>query len=463
MSRKAMLPRTVQHNIAAEKIMSTTSKIMWSEGLTLAPQHFQRQDLYHETRLQQIASALNPYFWGVRSLRWKLDDLGHNRLSADSLSIIFPDGEIYDAPGADMLPEPVDLSRLPPDHNVFTFHAALALVKPHGGNADENGRYVRCDLDTPDLFSEALAIDVPFLKKQTRLVVKAEARAPHASVPVVQVRRAEQGGFEIVPSFIPPSVTVGAAPALGRMLDGLISVMTTKIESLQRMHRKANNEVYEVGTGDISSWWMLNIVSTANALLTHCARSQGFHPEAMFQQMLTAAGGLMTFSDRYKTADLPAYRHDALGEVFASLDVLLRDLVDTVIGTKYFFIPLIADRGRRAYSQAMLDPAKVTPQTQLYLAVTADMPALELVATVPIRLKVAAPDNLESIVGSALPGVPLAHMPQVPAAIPVRPNTYYFSLSTKSPLYEKALDAGTLAVYAPDGIPGLKIELIAVT
>lgn len=81
----------------------------------------------------------------------------------------------------------------------------------------------------------------------------------------------------------------------------------------------------------------------------------------------------------------------------------------------------------------------------------------------PIRLKVAASDHLESIVGSALPGVPLAHMPQVPSAIPVRPNTFYFSLSTKSALYAKALDQGTLAVSAPDGMPGLKIELIAVT
>jgi len=451
------------YNIQAEKIMSTTSKILWSEGLTLGPQHFQRQDLYHETRLQQIASALNPHFWGVRSVRWKLDDLGHNRLSADGLSVIFPDGELYDAPGADVLPESVDLSRLPPNQDVFTFHVTLALVKPHGGNADENGRYVRCDLVTPDLFSEALAIDVPFLTKRAKLLMEAETRAPHSSVPVVQVRRAEQGGFEIVPSFIPPSVKIGAAPGLRCMLDGLVSVMTAKIESLQRMHRKASNEVYEVGAGDISSWWMLNIVSTANALLMHCARSPGLHPEVMFQQMLAAAGGLMTFSDRYKTADLPAYRHEALGEVFAQLDALLRDLVDTVIGSKYFIIPLVTDRSRRPYSQAVLDPAKVTKQTQLYLAVTADMSGLELVATVPMRLKVAAPDNLESIVGSALPGVPLAHMPQVPPAIPVRPNTYYFSISTKSPLYEKALDAGALAVYAPDGIPGLKIELIAVT
>lgn len=443
--------------------MSATSKIMWSEGLTLGPQHFQRQDLYHETRLQRIASALNPYFWGVRSVQWNLDGLGHNRLSADSMSIIFPDGEIYEAPGGDMLPEPVDLSRLPADIDAFTFHVALALVKPHGGNADENGRYVRCDLGTQDLFSDALAIEVPFLKKQARLVAQAEVRAPHTSVPVVQIRRAAHGGFEIIPTFIPPSVTIGAEPGLRRMLDGLVSVMTTKIESLQRMHRQASNEVYEVGAGDISSWWMLNIVSTANALLMHCARSPGLHPEVMFQQMLAAAGGLMTFSDRYKTADLPAYRHEALGEVFMELDALLRDLVDTVIGTKYFIIPLVADRSRRAYSQAVLDPAKVTKQTQLYLAVTADMPGIELVATVPMRLKVASPDNLESIVGSALPGVPLAHMPQVPPAIPVRPNSYYFSVSTKSALYEKALDAGALAIYAPDGIPGLKIELIAVT
>ena len=442
--------------------MSAASKIMWSEGLTLGPQHFQRQDLYHETRLQRIASALNPYFWGVRSLEWNVDGLGHNRLAADAMSIIFPDGEIFEAPAADMLPAPVDLSRLPSDVDTFTFYATIALVKPHGGNADEHARYVRCDLGTPDLFSEALEIDVPFLKKQVRLLTHAETHAGYASVPVVQLRRSEQGGFELVREFIPPSVIVAAGARLSRMLEGLISVMTTKIESLQRMHRKANNDVYEVGSGDISSWWMLNIVSTANAQLTHCARSSGLHPETMFQQMLAAAGGLMTFSDRYKTADLPAYRHDAPGEPFAQLDALLRYLVDTVIGTKYFLIPLVTDKSRRSYSQAVLDPAKVTQQTQLYLAVTADMPALELVAAVPIRLKIAAPDNLESIVGSALPGVPVAHMPQVPSAIPVRPNTFYFSLSVKSPLYQKALEEGTLAVYAPDGMPGLKIELIAV-
>ncbi|GAB3437516.1 type VI secretion system baseplate subunit TssK [Massilia solisilvae] len=439
----------------------SASKILWSEGLTLGPQHFQRQDIYHEARLRHMAKALNPHFWGICSVQWNLDALGHGRLSADAMSVIFPDGEIYDAPGSDLLPDPVDLSRLPPETQTFTFYMSLAVVKPHGGNVADDGRYVRCESEVLDLYSEALAIEVPFLKTKARLVSQLGPRDPHTSLPVVQIRRTAEGGFEIEPSFIPPSVAI--TPVLKRMADGLISALTAKIETLQRMHRKTNADVYEVSTGDISSWWMLNIVSTANALLMHATRSAGHHPEALYEKLLALAGGLMTFSDRYKTADLPAYRHDALGDVFGKLEVIIRDLVDTVIAAKYFLIPLAADKNRRSFYRGSLDTSRVTRDTQLVLAVNADMPPLELVAAVPARLKLGAPDDLDKIIGSALPGVPLTHMPQVPPAVPVRPNTYYFSVSTKSTLYENALKTGAIAVYVPDGIPGLQIELIAIT
>jgi type VI secretion system protein ImpJ len=443
--------------------MSIGSKILWSEGLTLGPQHFQLQDLYHETRLRRTAAAMNPHFWGVRSVQWNLDGLGHNRLHADALSVLFPDGDVYDAPGADLLPDPVDLSRLPADIDTFTFHISLPVLKPHGGNADADGRYVRCESEALDLFSEALATDVPYLKKQPRLVSELALRDAHASVPVIRIHRAAQGGFALDASFIPPCVAIGATPALGRMLDGLISAMTAKIEALQRMHRKTSANAYEVSMGDMSSWWMLNIVSTANAQLMHSVRSSGRHPETVYEKLLTLAGGLMTFSDKYTTADLPAYRHEAPGDVFAKLETLLRDLVDTVISARYLLIPFVADRNRPSLYRAVLDPAKFNHDTQLCLAVNADLPTLQLVAAVPSRLKVAAPDDLEKIVGSALPGIVLAHMPQVPSAVPVRPNTCYFSVSTKNGLFEKAMKAGVLALHALEGIPGLKIELIAVT
>ena len=46
--------------------MSYSAKVLWGEGLFLRPQHFQRQDAYHEARLFESIQAIQPYNWGVR-------------------------------------------------------------------------------------------------------------------------------------------------------------------------------------------------------------------------------------------------------------------------------------------------------------------------------------------------------------------------------------------------------------
>lgn len=443
--------------------MSLGAKILWSEGLTLGPQHFQRQDLYHETRLLRMASALNPHFWGVRQLQWNMDALGHDLLEAQAMSLIFQDGEVYEAPATDLLPVPVDLTRLPQDTNTFTIHAALPTIRPHGANAEEGGRYALAECETADLFSDAVPIDVPFLKKRVRLLTQAEPRDGHVGFPVLRIHRDPRGGFDVDPAFVPPCVAIGAARPLQQLLDGLMSALTAKIVSLHNAHRKTNASTFEVHAGDITSWWMLNIISTANASLQHYARSRVQHPEDLYEKLLALAGGLMTFSDRYATVDLPAYVHADPGVTFAQLDAVIRELVDTVISARYFTIPLVAEDHRRTHYRGALDPSKLTPETQLCLAVSADMPALELVAAVPVRFKIGSPDDIERIVASALPGITLTHMPQVPAAVPVRPDTYYFLLSTRNGLYENALKAQAIAIYAPAGMLELKIELIAFT
>jgi type VI secretion system protein ImpJ len=443
--------------------MSLGAKILWSEGLTLGPQHFQRQDLYHETRLLRMASALNPHFWGVRQLQWNMDALGHDLLEAQAMSLIFQDGEVYEAPATDLLPVPVDLTRLPQDINTFTIHAALPTIRPHGANAEEGGRYALSESETADLFSDAVPIDVPFLKKRVRLLTQAEPRDGHVGFPVLRIHRDPRGGFGVDPAFVPPCVAIGAAPPLQQLLDGLMSALTAKIVSLHNAHRKTNASTFEVHAGDITSWWMLNIISTANASLQHYARSRVQHPEDLYEKLLALAGGLMTFSDRYATVDLPAYVHADPGVTFAQLDAVIRELVDTVISARYFTIPLVAEDNRRTHYRGVLDPSKLTQETQLCLAVSAAMPALELVAAVPVRFKIGSPDDIERIVASALPGIALTHMPQVPAAVPVRPDTYYFLLSTRNGLYENALKAQAIAIYAPAGMLELKIELIAFT
>ncbi len=60
--------------------------------------------------------------------------------------------------------------------------------------------------------------------------------------------------------------------------------------------------------------------------------------------------------------------------------------------------PLVALDTRRTHYRGTLDTARLGQDTQLCPAVGADMPALELVAAVPLRFKVGSPDDIEPIV-----------------------------------------------------------------
>jgi type VI secretion system protein ImpJ len=225
--------------------------------------------------------------------------------------------------------------------------------------------------------------------------------------------------------------------------------------------REPSRNVIEFRSGDVSSFWLLHTVSTSAATLMHYARHPELHPERLFEALLALAGAMMTYSKQYALIDLPCYRHDDPAQCFTALNDIIRDLLDTVISTKYFSIALAEEKP--SYHLGKLDSGKIDARTTLYLAVSAALPALELVEVVPLRVKVGAPDDVEKCVLSAMPGVKLIHAPQVPASIPIQPETYYFALEGKGMLYDQMLKAQSISIYVPAGIRELRLNLIAVT
>ena len=444
--------------------MSLPSKVFWFEGLALAPQQFQQQDLYHETRLQRMASALNPHLWGVRAASWDTTALLSNSLHTTAMSLIFQDGEIYEASATEKLPAPLDLSALPISEQQFTFYAALPRLNAYGDNlsrsADENGaRYAQHDSDTSDLYSDAISTPVVYLQKNVRLLSQFESRDAYLSFPVVRIQRNASGGFQLDPTFFPPALSTCASECLHGMLESLLAQLYVKIESIYARHRQSSKDVFDFQTGDITSYLMLNTITTAGASLAHSLRYRYHHPEFVFDKLSTLAGGLLAFSRCYSLGTFPFYDHADAATGFFKLDAMIRDLIEVTLSNRYRVIPLVKDKERVTRFDAVLDPAIVDGKSTLGLAVSAEMPALELVAAVPIRFKISAPTNIDDIVRLALSGVKLTHMAQVPAAVPVRPNTHYFSLETKGQLFEAMLKTQALTLDAPPGMAGLKVEL----
>ena len=447
--------------------MGIPSKVLWGEGLFLRPQHFQQQDRYHEARLHRTAQALHPYAWGVRGIEWDMDALRMNRLRLLAMSVIFRDGEVVDAPTGAPLPAAVDLAALPAGVQEVTYHAALPMLTDNGGNTTHTGqapgsaRYTQLAGETTDLYTQAMDVEVAYLKQAVRLLSDQEPLGAYDTIPLIRLRRAVTGGFEVDASFLPPSLAIASTPQLKTMLDRLLEALHAKAQSLQGHMREPGRNVIEFRSGDVSAFWLLHTVSMAAASLMHYVRNPDLHPERLYESLLALAGALMTYSKQYALAHLPAYQHDDIGKCCSSLDHIIRDLLDTVISTRYFPIALTEDKP--SYHLGKLDSGKIDQHTTLYLAVGAALPVLELVEIVPLRVKVGAPDDVEQCVLSAMPGVKITHAPQVPAAIPIQPDTCYFALDSKGVLYEQMLKAQSISIYVPAGIRDLRLNLIAVT
>lgn len=447
--------------------MNNTTKVLWGEGLFLRPQHFQQQDRYHEARLQTMATALHPYAWGVTKLTVDRDALANNALRLQELVAIFPDGEQYTAPASDSLPDTIELGDIPLAQQTLVYYAALPMIKDYGGNfnaTDQNNsatRYHQINLETADLFTQGARAELTYLQKSVRLVSELEPRDSLVCFPLLRLRRASSGGFELDPAFIPPSISIRSAPILVQLLRRLMDALQAKVNALYGHHREPSKNVIEFRSGDIASFWLLHTASVGFASLSHYLNNPQLPPERLFEQLLGLAGGLMTFSKNYTLNDLPSYQHQESGNCFFRLDSIIRELLNTVISTRHFAIALT--EVRPSYHQGQLDSGKIDDKTAFYLAVSASLPVTELVDTTPLRFKIGAPDDVDKLVLSAMPGVKMVHAAQVPAALPIRPDTYYFALDNKSALYARMLQSQAVSIYVPSGIPDLHLELLAVT
>jgi type VI secretion system protein ImpJ len=446
--------------------MLKTKKPLWGEGLFLRPQHFQRQDAYHEGRLAEVLAMVQPFFWGCKRVVIDTDALASGVLRVEALQLVLPDGDLLNAPRDDVLPAPLSLQQLGPDVAEVVVHVAVAPLRTHGGNVNEQAdvpdlgvRYQALSEDAEDWFTHASDGEVVGLQKTCRLVTDREPMDHLVTVPLCRLRRNSTSGFELDARFIVPCVSLESSAPLRAMLRRLQDALQAKVNALYGFHRQPSQHVIEFRSGDVASFWLLHTASSAYAGLTHLHHHPGLHPERLFQSMLQLAGALMTFSKSFTLTDLPIYRHDKPDAAFHRLEEIVMGLLETVISTKYFSIAL--REAKPSYHAGVLESEKISASTTLVLGVRSSMPASELVEVIPVRCKVGAGDDVEKLVLSAMAGIRLQHLPQVPGAIPVRPGCLYFELDAKSALYERMLKSQSISLYVPAGIPDIELELFA--
>lgn len=451
--------------------MFKAEKILWGEGLFLRPQHFQLQDAYHEQRLNHTIRSTIPFAYGVQSIQFDEVQLSTHVLALEKVNMIWQDGDIYHAPARDLLPQPIQLNELSLCGEM-TVYLALPIIQPNKRNVSfeestQLSRYHSHLSETHDLFTDASVADITLLRRRAEFKLFEFGIEPNHELdgflylPVAKVKRQSSGNFELDHKFIPPILHIDACKTLISGLKRTLNIIKAKIKTIQSNNRENEQKLIEFRSGDIVSFWLVNALNTAYTTLNHLLQYPHSHPERLFFELLRLTGSLLTFSTAYEVDQLPQYKHHQLQESFYQLDVILRDLLDTIISNRYLSIAL--KEARPSYWIGSFESDKITRDTRLYIAVSSGMMQThELVKFVPLRFKVGNSRDVEQRVIAALPVIPLHHLMQVPTAIPVRSGVSYFEIEPNNDLYQQMLDAESICIYIPAGFQDISIELIAV-
>lgn len=452
--------------------MFKAQKVLWGEGLFLRPQHFQVQDTYHEQHLNYTIRSTIPFSYGIQTLVFDQNQLNLSILALERIEMIWQDGEVYSAPMQDLLPEPLLLDDLHLQGDMYIY-LALPILQANKQNVayeetTQPHRYYSHLTDTHDIFTNASPSQITLLRRRAEFklldidVHPSEALDGFIYMPIGKIKPQSGGHLELDPTFIPPILHIKSNNSLQTNLKKTLNVIKAKIKTIQTNNRENEQKIVEFRSGDIVSFWLVNALNTAYATLNHISLNPQIHPERLFSELLRLTGSLLTFTTAYEVDQLPHYNHHQLHNSFYQLDVILRELLDTIISSRYINIAL--KENRPSYWVGSLESDKITKDSRLYIAVSSSaIQTHELIRTIPLRFKVGNTTDVEKRVIAALPAIPLHHLVQVPTAIPVRSGVSYFEIEPHDELYKDMLAAQSICIYVPKGFDDISIELIAVT
>lgn len=442
--------------------MSWNSKVVWSEGLFIRPQHFQQHDRYMETFVQAICSGLRNHNWGIQELTIDKELLGLGKLSIARIKGILPDGTPINAPMDDEPPAVLDVAEDTRDAIVYL---ALPVKRRDAVEVDPEpdsgslARYIPSEYETRD-YNAGPADPVPLQIGQLSVSLKLETENLGAYACLGLARIIEVRGDKKVildEDYIPTALNCHAEPHLAGYLNELAGLLRQRGDALAGRVSAAGRG----GIAEIADFMLLQAVNRYEPLYTHLSNSANVHPEELYRLLLITAGELATFSSKNRRpTEFKPYQHDNLAGTFTPVINNLQQALSTVMEQSAVPIPL------KAHSYGIhigvLADRNLLKTSYFVLAAKADIPADQLGSRFPTQAKAGPTEKIRDLVNLQLPGIKLRPLPAAPRQIPYHAGFTYFELDRSGELWKEVATSGGFAFHIGGEFPGLEMEFWAI-
>lgn len=443
--------------------MSRNSRVLWSEGLFLEPQHLQQQDRFVEGYVAGRLAAYGTHAWGFQALEIDTDLLAIGKLGLRVGRGVFPDGTPFHMPGDDPLPPALEVGAEVRDQRVYL---ALALEREGAVDVSRQGsapglyRYQADILEVRDrVLDSAVSTPVEVGRLETRLGLASETLDQYACIPLCRVSEVRPDGQLVLDeAFVPTVMRCRASERLQGYLNELCGLLQQRADMLASRVTASG----QGGAGEIADFLMLQIVNRHIPVTAHLAAATHVPPEEFYRLCIGLAGELATLTRQSRLPpEMAPYHHGDLRQAFDSVFEVLRGEFRTVREAPAIQVPLEKTGAHGVWVARVQDPA-LFHSASFVLSVGAAVATEELRAYFPAHAKVAPVERIAELVNNNLPGIKLVPMPTAPRQIPQLAARVYFELDSSNPMWEALAEASGLAVHVAGQHPDLRMDLWAI-
>jgi type VI secretion system protein ImpJ len=446
--------------------VSRHRRVVWNEGMLLAPQHLQQWERHVHHQMAERFRAVGAFDWGLTRLEVDHEAMKNGRLALLAVAGVLQDGTPFRAPEDDPLPTPRAIEgHFATKQETVVVSIGFPSARPGqsqlGDPAVPGSPGPRYSPDTVELADDndpTVDRAVVLARRNLTLLFPDDAVGDHDALPIAEVARTAEGGFAVREAYVPPCLAIGTSEALMRQLRTTLEKLITKSFSLGDKRRQRGG-VADFSSSDALGFWQLGTVNTYIPTLQHYVGHRRAHPEQVYLTLATLVAELCTISTDTHPKDLPAYEHGQLGRVFAALDRAVGALLEFSRDEKAIRIDL--ERQDSLYVGRITDPRLLEGGARLYLGARAELEEQSVISDLPAKLKIGSRDNIDFLIANALRGVPVTFLRVPPAALPVRSKYVYFQLDPSGDAWEAIRGAKNIAIFAPPSdLPGLSLELV---
>ena len=453
--------------------LAWSEKVVWQEGMTLDPHHFQQSDRHHHALLDARIRSITPFFWGLNHISIDRDRLTNGEFALLDCSGIMADGLAFEISGTlGNVPDTRNLSKyekFSSSKETLNVYLAVPSMFRDGTNVrlpdtllKRPTRYSAHTISMSDETTGENERPVDVARAQFEILLEGESMQGYSILQIAQVSRSGDNSLTLSTRFAPTCLYIKASDYLMNLASRILQNLVTHSAKVKQ---RASNifSQRETTPQDVLIFGRQGVVNGNIPIIKHFYEQSTSHPEALYLALTSLAAQLYTYISSASIApnEYPSYNHDNLSQCFNRLEEILAELIrDEAPQSIYSMIELAMVR-ENVYNANI--ERSIERHARLFLIARSNqIPEHQLISNLPTVVRVASPGSIDMVVQAAVPGLEISHTSRLPASVPVDDRASYFELQRVGHFWDAISDEKAVAIFLPHKRGHVEIELLSV-